>query len=154
MNKLLILDIDETLLHSTYEDLKREPDFYFKERRVYLRPYLNEFLEYCFKNYDIAIWTSAKADYARFILKKITGDLLKFKFIWTRNHCKRNIKWNGFMNSESYIKDLSKVSDYELKDIKIIDDTPQNIIPLENVIFIEEYRGSIDDNYLLNFLSI
>jgi TFIIF-interacting CTD phosphatase-like protein len=154
MNNLLILDIDETLLHSTYEDLKREPNFYFKERGVYLRPYLNKFLENCFKKYDVAIWTSAKADYAKFILKKITGDLSKFKFIWTRNNCQRITKWNGFMNVESYIKDLTKIQGYELENIKIIDDTPQNIIPTENVLFIEEYRGNKEDDNLIQILHL
>ncbi len=150
MKKLLILDIDETLLHSTYEDLKREPDFCFKERLVYLRPHLKEFIKNCFENYDVAVWTSAKADYAKFVLKKITGDLSKFKFIWTRKNCQKILRWNGFMNVESYIKDLTKIQGYEQKDIIIIDDTPQNIIPIENVLIIEEYRGDIADNYLLN----
>ncbi len=146
MKRLLVLDIDETLLHSTYEDLKREPDFFFKERRVYLRPHLQEFMRFCFNNYDVAIWTAAKADYARFVLKKISVDLKIFKFIWTRKHCQKITKWNGFMNQEFYLKDLNNIIGYDTTEILIIDDTPQNVTPVDFCLSVNEYKGcKIDD---------
>ena len=58
------------------------------------------------------------------------------------------------MNVESYIKDLTKIQGYELENIKIIDDTPQNIIPTENVLFIEEYRGNKEDDNLIQILHL
>ena len=40
MKKLLILDIDETLTHSTYVELDAELDFKFENIFVYKRPHL------------------------------------------------------------------------------------------------------------------
>jgi TFIIF-interacting CTD phosphatase-like protein len=148
MKRLLILDIDETLLHSTYEDLRKEPDFYFKERKVYLRPHLDMFLEYCFRNFDVAIWTSSKAIYAKFVLKKIVNDITLFKFIWTRKNCDKKNVWNGFTNETKYIKDINKIEGYKIDNILFIDDTPQNIIPIYLTFAIDEYRGCYHDDAL------
>ena len=41
---LLILDLDETLLHATEEPLRRGHDFLMDPYAVYLRPFLSEFL--------------------------------------------------------------------------------------------------------------
>ncbi|MGL5913860.1 MAG: NIF family HAD-type phosphatase [Bacteroidales bacterium] len=153
MKQLLVLDIDETLLHSTYEDLKKEPDFFFKERRVYLRPHVLEFIDFCLHNYDVAIWTSAKAVYAKFVLKHISADLKAFKFIWTRKHCQKKLKWNGFMNQEFYLKDLNNIVGYTTKDILIIDDSPQNITPFDCCLSIDEYRGDATDHALKELMS-
>ena len=120
MKSLIVLDIDETLLHSTYEDLNRDPDFFFKERRVYLRPHLNEFMKYCFDNFDVAIWTSAKAVYAKYVLAKIICDISQFKFIYTRKNCDRKFIWNGFLNETIYIKEINKIEGYNLRGVLII----------------------------------
>ena len=56
--KLLILDIDETLIHATEKPLDYQwhfkTDLYF----VYCRPHLNCFIDFCNKNFKIAIWTT------------------------------------------------------------------------------------------------
>jgi len=149
VKKLLVLDIDETLLYSTYENLKRKPDFLFNERKVYLRPHLFEFLDYCFANFEVAVWTSSKSDYAKFILRNILPDNSKLKFLWTRKDCKKKFLFNGFFKEIKYVKDLQQIKGYRIDEIIIIDDTPQNIIPLENILQIEEYRGVQNDDALI-----
>ena len=68
--KLLVLDLDETLIHTSYSpiggtELKaRRGYFYFYERR-YLRAYLDR----CSTEYDLAIWSASKADYVRWIIR-------------------------------------------------------------------------------------
>jgi len=151
MKNLLILDIDETLIHSTFEKLKTEPDFHYKTRGVYVRPKLFEFMEYCFNNFEVGIWTSSKSDYAKFILKHLFN-IKKFKFIWTRSKCEIQYVSNGFYDEIRYVKNLNNISGYSLKSIIMIDDTPQNITPLKNVIPILEYRGNEKDNELVNII--
>ena len=46
MDKLLILDIDETLVHATEEDLGRACDFETDWYVVYKRPHVDEFLDF------------------------------------------------------------------------------------------------------------
>lgn len=47
---LLILDLDETLIYASEAALDREPDF-----TVYRRPWLDEFLARCERNFDLAV---------------------------------------------------------------------------------------------------
>jgi len=148
MYKLIILDIDETLIHSTYEKLNRKPDIYYKNRGVYLRPGLSKFIQFCFDNFDVAIWTSAKAEYAKYVLKRTVENFSNFKFILTRANCDKEYVSNGFFKEIRYIKDLRKIEDYKLENILMIDDTPQNVIPIDNVISINEYRGEFVDKGL------
>ncbi len=148
MKKLIILDIDETLLYSTYENLDREPDFLFKERKVFLRPNCIQFIDYCFENFDVAIWTSSKSVYAKFVLTKMLKDISKFKFIWTRKNCEKRVIDNGFSNEIVYVKNINNIVGYTKNNILFIDDTPQNIFPTDNVIPIAEYRGNQLDNSL------
>jgi TFIIF-interacting CTD phosphatase-like protein len=151
--KTLVLDIDETLLHSTYEKLEQEPDYMYKGRRVYLRPRLNEFLEFCFANFEVGIWTSSKSEYAKKTLKFIVTDLSKFKFIWTRKKCTKTYKKNGFWEDVVYIKNLNCLPDFQAADFIMIDDTPSNIQPADsNIIMISEYRGELDDAELLEII--
>lgn len=90
MNKLIVLDIDETLIHS-YEKEVSDFDFKFNsdEDIFYTkkRPFLDEFIEYCFDNFKVAVWTASDRDYASTILKNIgilESDLL---FFYSRENC-------------------------------------------------------------------
>lgn len=69
--KLLVLDLDETLIYATEERLEAEPDFAVGQYYVYKRPFLKEFLEFCFDNFEVAIWTSSTRNYAEGIVKNI-----------------------------------------------------------------------------------
>ena len=52
--KLLILDLDETLLYATQAHLGREPDFFFFGYHCYLRPHVREFIAYCLAHFGVA----------------------------------------------------------------------------------------------------
>ena len=62
---LVILDVDETLLHATETRLALAPDFMVAEYYVYRRPGLNEFLNSASEDYRLAIWSSATEGYVR-----------------------------------------------------------------------------------------
>lgn len=85
--KLLILDLDETLIHATEQKLNREYDFSVGQYFVYKRPFLQEFLEFCFENFDVAVWTTATKSYAEEILQTILKKDFFLKFLWTRERC-------------------------------------------------------------------
>ena len=59
-NKLLVLDLDGTLIHGTFQALSRECDFRTKGGfLVYSRPHLAVFLETVFQWFDVAVWTAS-----------------------------------------------------------------------------------------------
>lgn len=59
MDKLLILDLDETLIHATAEKLSIQEDFLFDKYFVYKRPHLDWFLSEISKHFKVGIWSSA-----------------------------------------------------------------------------------------------
>ena len=62
--KLLILDLDETLIHATEKPLENKADFRTKLYHVYKRPYVEMFLEFCQEHFLVGVWTTAGTDFA------------------------------------------------------------------------------------------
>jgi len=62
--KLLVLDLDETLIYATDQPLSVPEGFRVGPYYVYLRPHLRRFLESCAVHFDIAVWTASSVDYA------------------------------------------------------------------------------------------
>jgi RNA polymerase II subunit A small phosphatase-like protein len=65
---LLILDLDETLVHAREEPLEREPDFRFEGYSVYLRPFAREFVRRSAEEHRLAVWNSSGREYAQAIV--------------------------------------------------------------------------------------
>jgi TFIIF-interacting CTD phosphatase-like protein len=76
MKKNLYLDLDLTLVYvETFILGYVEPDFNFKlEDRTYYvnkRPHLDDFLNFCFTNFNVSIITASTRDYATEIVKNL-----------------------------------------------------------------------------------
>ncbi|ETO15506.1 hypothetical protein RFI_21858, partial [Reticulomyxa filosa] len=79
--KLLVMDLDETMVFSTFEEMKN-PDFVIDgmsksgrvKTKVKVRPFLRRFLSECSKKYDIVVFTASGAPYANYVLDKIDVD--------------------------------------------------------------------------------
>src|SRR5437867_4234056 len=87
--KLLILDIDETLIHACYKPLARTADDVIEDIFVYERPFVRRFLEFCLREFAVAVWTSAQTSYAHSILELLLGNTLPLQFVWCRERCTR-----------------------------------------------------------------
>jgi RNA polymerase II subunit A small phosphatase-like protein len=119
--KLLILDLDETLIYATEEALERKADITVATYFVYKRPYLKEFLDFCFANFDVAVWTTSTSDYAREIIDKcFNQDPI---FIWSRERCTHT--YDAEMQEHYYIKKMSKLrrQGYKLESVIAVDDS-------------------------------
>ena len=153
---LAILDVDETLIYATKEELTREPDFEVFDYSVYKRPNLNEFVNRLEKSYDIAIWSSADNDYVKSIISQLNLDV-EIQFIWGRNEATQKRQLNDYYETGNdtelyYVKSLKKVKrkGYELERILIIDDSPhKSKLNYGNAIYPKSYKGKIEDNELL-----
>jgi len=149
-NKLLILDLDETLIHGTEQPLDRPADLRVGPFYVYERPHVREFLEYCRDHFDVAIWTTATQNYAELILEEICPDNLSLQFIWCRDRC--TPKGEGYDGEFSWIKDLKKVKNrgWSLDHVLVVEDKPENISRhYGNVVRIDPYMGDPEDRELL-----
>ena len=144
--KLLVLDLDETLIHTAYApiegtELKARRGYFY----LYERPFLKEFLDLCSAEYDLAIWSASKADYVRWIIRSSVLSEYSFVFINTRKNCKR-VFGNG--GRVEYLKDLTAYLPLYEKVI-ILDDVPKMVTPIECCIKVPEFRGGVDE-FLMN----
>ena len=147
--KLLILDLDETLIHATEENLEREPDFSVGQYFVYKRPFLESFLEFCFENFDVAVWTTATESYAEEILPGILKDNQKLKFIWTRGRC--TLFFDEEEREHYFVKRMSKLRrrGYKLESVIVVDDSP-NVWKCSygNLVRVKRFEGDENDDEL------
>ncbi|KZV56025.1 hypothetical protein F511_12724 [Dorcoceras hygrometricum] len=119
----LVLDLDETLVHSTL-DYCDDADFTFtvffnmKEHTVYVkkRPHLNVFLERVAELFDIMVFTASQSIYAKQLLDILDpeGKLLS----------KRAYRESCIILEGIYVKDLT-VLGVDLAKVAIIDNSPQ-----------------------------
>jgi len=148
MKKLLVLNLDETLIHATKEP-KKEPHFKVGEYSVYKRPYLKAFLNFCNEHFNIGVWTSATKDYASEIVKEIFPKEIELKFLWARERCTAQRDFDN--NDTIWIKDLKKLKrkGYKLSQIIVVDDSPEKLKrQYGNLVRIEPFYGDENDNEL------
>lgn len=147
--KLLVLDLDETLIYATETSLDRDPDFAAGPYSVYQRPFLTEFLDYCFARFDVGIWTTSTETYAEAIVDAIIHPDHHLAFLWSRDRC----TW--VFDEELYeriqIKKLEKLRrrGYAPESIIVIDDSLQvwrN--SYGNLIKVSKYEGASEDDEL------
>lgn len=121
---LLILDLDETLVHATTQPLDIDHAFRCDQYFIHERPFVREFLIAVADAWDLAVWTSSAPDYAECIRSHLFADV-SLVFLWTRERC------TGRFDAESqqryWVKDLRKVkrAGYDLSRVLMVDDLPQ-----------------------------
>jgi TFIIF-interacting CTD phosphatase-like protein len=148
-DKLLILDLDETLIHATEKELEYSPDFKFDKYHVHKRPHLDKFLIEISKHFTIGIWSSADDIYVTEIVNKIKPDNVAFEIVWGRSRC--TLKRDFSLDNYYYEKRLKKLKQkgFKLEQIIIVDDSlEKSRNNFGNAIYIKEYTGNSTDEEL------
>jgi RNA polymerase II subunit A small phosphatase-like protein len=148
-NKLLILDLDETLIHATETKLEIVEDFRYEQYYVYKRPNLNKFLEDVSKHFTVGIWSSADDDYVKEIVQRIIPETMDLKVVWGRSRCsvKRDYDYDQY-NFEKRLDKLKKQG-FRLEQIILVDDSPEKTRSnYGNAIYIKEFLGEQNDQEL------
>lgn len=153
--KTLILDLDETLVHSSFKPFYSKPDIHlriqFKNEyhNVYAlkRPYVDNFLYQMSKLFDIIIFTASIPEYANPLLDKLDKSrVIKGRLF--RENCTIT---NGL-----YVKDLN-ILGKNLKDVIIVDNNPISYsVNKENGIPIKTWhydKGDYELEKLVPFLT-
>ena len=119
--KCLVLDLDETLVHSSFKPVP-EADFVVPVEienivhQVYVlkRPHVDEFLKRCGKMFEVVVFTASLSKYADPVLDLLDKyDSVHYRLF--REACT--------MHKGSYVKDLSRLG-RELNTALIIDNSP------------------------------
>ncbi|KAI3824615.1 hypothetical protein L1987_06079 [Smallanthus sonchifolius] len=147
----LVLDLDETLVHSSLEHCD-DADFSFpvfvdfKEHTVYVkqRPHLRDFLERVSEMFQIVVFTASQSIYAKQLLDILDPD---GKIISRRAYRESCIFADG-----SYTKDLT-VLGVDLAKVAIIDNCPQVFrLQVNNGIPIKSWFNDPSDCALITLL--
>ena len=148
--KLLILDLDETLIHATEKPLIRKANFQTDFYYVYKRPFIEEFLQFCHHNFKVGVWTTAGEYFARDVVSHLFDDNCALEFVWSYNRCTR--VFDSEFLDYYYVKDLKKLKrrGYSLSEMMMVDDTPRKLERnYGNLIRITEWFGDSEDRELL-----
>ena len=162
--KLLLLDLDETLIHSEYpisenninkyDSILRfknnNPDFEdnneYCEVGIFIRNGVQKFLSLLNNYFNIGIFTASEKDYADAIISYLDPNKNIFKFCLYRYNCIN-------VNNLVCIKDLRIIKNIDLKKTVLIDNNIYSFsLQLNNGILINSYYGEKNDNELNNVL--
>ena len=126
-DKLLVLDLDETLIYSSLTKLSFQEDFKVEQYFVYKRPGFENFFNFIHENFNLAIWTSSTSDYADGIVKQLVPEQSILKFVWARDRCVSKIDIES--REQYWIKDLKKIKKlgFNLEKVLVIDDSPEKL---------------------------
>ncbi|KAB8301156.1 hypothetical protein EYC80_003054 [Monilinia laxa] len=162
--KTLILDLDETLIHSMFHGGRmstghmvevqitnvvgsgpvgpQHPILYYVNKR----PYCDEFLRRVCKWYNLVVFTASLQDYADPVIDWLEQERKFFSARYYRQHC-------TFRNG-GYIKDLSSVEP-DLSKVMILDNSPTSyLFHQDNAIPIEGWINDPTDNDLLQLVPL
>lgn len=160
---LLVLDIDETLIHAREEPLGRDADFRVAHYHVYRRPHLQSFLDSVSKSYELGVWSTASDDYVQEVVNAIFPDPKQLHFVWARSRSTErrvlrsdldaDVHRLGLPNFRKPLKKLTRLG-WPIERILIVDDSPEkSALNYGNAIYPRPYEGNSADDEL-RFLAI
>lgn len=151
--KTLFLDLDETLIHSDTMGQFDKHDAVIKlildeneiEFGLLIRPFCKEFLEFASKNFNVILFTAGHKIYAEAIINHLDPKKEFFHLRLYRDSC---IEFKNF-----FIKDLSILPTFGLKDLIIVDNCLFSFSrSLTNGILISTYYNEENDSELSNLM--
>jgi len=150
--KCLVLDLDETLVHSSFQpiecsfSLSIELDNMTYEVYVRKRPFVDKFIEECAKLYELVVFTASLSEYANPVIDTLDQKrLIKHRLF--RESC-------VFHENQVYVKDLSRLG-RNIKDCIIIDNSPFSyLFDPTNAIGCTSWFGDEEDTELRDLLPL
>lgn len=149
---LLVLDLDECLVHSTEKPLDgATADFHAAGYHVHKRPHVDAFLTRMWAVYNVAVWSKGGTGYVVPTVQTLMEPHPKPVFVWSFPRCTR--RWDSWEHEEYHIKDLKKVrkQGFPKERMLIVDDDPRNgERNFGSIITVRAFTGQQDDCELLH----
>jgi TFIIF-interacting CTD phosphatase-like protein len=149
--KLLILDLDETVVFATEQKLARDEDFRVAEYFVYKRPGLDRFISFAFEHFNLAVWTASGSAYADAVINRVFGGVEQLEFARSRQRC--TWRTHPELRIGYWIKDLKKVRrlGHPPNNVVIVDDSSRKLErSYGNHVPMLPFHGDAADNELEN----
>lgn len=151
---VVVLDLDETLFHTTFQELSHPCRHVVANEWLYVRPGAVDFVKKALKTFTVCVWTSASFDYAKHALDCLGFSLSNFACVLTNTNVTKTSFdiYSHHIGIQQYrsLKDLKKISKKtktSLKHIIAIDDNPSFYTrQYGNLVKIPAYLGN-EDNF-------
>jgi len=137
-SKLVIFDLDETLIHATKTPLDSQEDQRYSDYYVYHRPGLEKFLIECSRLFSLAIWSSADDTYVKSIAQALLPTGVAPQFIWGRSEC-----WVKQMRKRY---DTSNLESKVYQNIKPLEKIRRMGFSMENLLIVDNSLYKVEDN--------
>lgn len=149
LRPLLILDLDETLIHASERPMAQTPDFVVAHYALYRRPGVAAFLEKMARHYELAVWTSSSPAYAQAVIAALFAAPERLAFVWASDRCtlRRDLESDTWCQS----KPLHKVRrrGYDLRRVLVVDDSPEkHTRNYGNLVAVQPFEGDPADDEL------
>lgn len=151
----VVLDLDQTLIYGeelnsfdVHKHRKKMLKFKYEMMQnffiIFERPGLQQFLDFLFNNFNVAVWTAATKDYALFVVNHfiLVKPNRKLDFIFHAEHCNQSILKKKGIKDLCMIWDEFNIQNYSKKNTILIDDNPdvlfnqyQNVLEIKPFIF-------------------
>ena len=146
---LLILDLDETLVHARRTPLPHAPDFTIAPYVLYRRPGLDAFLQHVAVHFRLAVWTSSSPAYAQAVVSHVFESPPQLVFVWASDRCtmRRDVESDTWAQT----KPLSKLRrrGYDLRRVLVVDDSPEkHTRNYGNLVTVQAFEGDPADDEL------
>uniref|UniRef100_A0A7N0UDD9 Mitochondrial import inner membrane translocase subunit TIM50 n=2 Tax=Kalanchoe fedtschenkoi TaxID=63787 RepID=A0A7N0UDD9_KALFE len=161
--KLLVLCLGGLLFHRVFRYVRhkipktRSPDTTYGSFYVYKRPFVEDFLKFCFERFEVGLWSSAREWYVDNALDCLMSGLKpKLAFIWGHKKC-TDTGFTTLENSKKpvYLKKLKNLWDNQTGDLPwpkgrhsaadtlMIDDEPYKSLlnPPYTAVFLRSYHA-------------
>jgi TFIIF-interacting CTD phosphatase-like protein len=150
-DKLLLLDLDETLIHASSK--ASVGHFRVGPYEVLERPHVRRFLQFAFDHFaEVAVWTAASRGYAEQVLQHLLGQdfATRLAFFWTRERCRQAIDYDtGYLSTEKPLRKVRRRG-YDLAKVLFVEDTPENLRrSYGNLVPVQPFVGDPTDDELV-----
>ena len=124
-DKLLVLDLDETLVYSRRHVLAGMPDFDVEPFHVYKRPHVDYFLATCLQWFRVGVWSSASPDYVAGVVRALFPEPDRLAFAWAADRC--TVRYDERLGGYCARKSLKKLlrRGYAREAVIAVDDSPE-----------------------------
>ncbi|MEM6290761.1 MAG: HAD family hydrolase [Myxococcota bacterium] len=148
-DKLLVLDLDETLVHARRVPLERAPEFSVGPFVVYRRPHVSAFLEDVLDAFEsVGVWTASTLPYALPVLDHLV-DRRRLAFVWGRERC--TYHYDREHDETVWLKPLTKLrrAGFRKERVLYVDDSPEKIVrSYSNLVAVAPFIGDPADDEL------
>ncbi|KEH21695.1 uncharacterized FCP1 homology domain-containing protein C1271.03c [Medicago truncatula] len=143
--KLIVLDLNGLLADIVYPPPNHvKPDATIAGKALFERPFYQEFLNFCFERFDVAVWSSRMKKNVDSVIDYLMGDMKqRLVFCWDLSHCTET----AFKTLENKRKPLV------FKDLRKIWDKYDPNLPWEKKYYNDSNTLLLDDSPYKAFLN-